>query len=149
MDKFLQNNIGKMKMPAKAAEAAQSFGFEDSNYFPPAFTGHIDGAFVKITKDLHSGAVDAIEICFDPKNCALGESGRNPLYTFFGVLGAIHEHEEWINKTLTAFSELKGDKACRLTSDSISIAVDSVSNCCKICAYGVNLEGDFTVAKTK
>ena len=134
MHKFLTNNIGKLKMPAKAVDTAQCFGFGDANYFHTAFTGHIDGAFVKIAKDRHSEAIQAIEICIDPKKCALGESGRNPLYTFFGVLGAVCDHEEWINRTLKAFSKLKANEAYRLTSESLSLSVDAGRDCCRIFA---------------
>jgi hypothetical protein len=134
MDKFLTNNIGKLKMPAKAVDAAQCFGFGDANYFHTSFSGHIDGAFVKISKDLHCDAIQAIEICIDPKKCSLGESGRNPLYTFFGVLGVVCDHEEWINRTLKAFSELKENEAYCLTSESLSLSVDPRSDCCRIFA---------------
>lgn len=122
-------------MPAKAIDAANVFGLGDSSYWQTAFTSHIDGAYVKITKDSYSDGVRSIEARFDPTTCNLGNDGRNPLYTFFGVLGVVQNHEDWINHSLEAFANLKDNKGYRLMSDSLVFSIDYEIDHCRISAH--------------
>jgi|GEM_PF-5380491 len=135
IDKFFHYNISKLKMPANAVDTANKFSFDASSYWQTAFTSPIDGAFVKITKDSFSESVLSIEVRFDPTICNLGNYGRNPLYTFFGVLGAVQNHEDWINNSLEAFADLKDTESYYLMSDSLIFSIDCVIDHCRISAH--------------